>query len=155
MLTKEQIFGLYLPEQVMLINADNLKGVIAEVSVIQYALFGSPPKNKMQLHVSYGSLISGYTFIDDCKLILRPFESLTEEEVRILLDEKSEYFIFKISKSGIRYNTCNCGICDDDKWQFAFKHCSVRQTEYLISIGIDVFDCYSRGWCIYESEVLK
>lgn len=73
------------------------------------------------------------TGLDDCKLILRRFEDMTHEEM-------------------IKYNLdfqINAGINPLTK-----KH-GLETINYLISIGIDVFDCHSKGWVVYESELQK
>ena len=67
--------------------------------------------------------------IDDCKLILRKFSDMTEEETK-------------------RYDYIK--ICIENTSPFVF----VQQLEYLISIGICINEEWvKKGWVIYKSSL--
>ena len=110
-LTKEQIFGAYLGQGICFPDSskDTLEGV-----TIKGEVFGEPKYDGI-----YG--------IDNCKLILRTQDDMTEEEINMF------YKLYDDIQSG--YNA--------------------QHTEYLISIGIDVFGLIGRGWAVRESEVNK
>ena len=70
--------------------------------------------------------------IDDCKLILRPFEDMTDEE----MSRFNSYYKMEV----------------DTKNHYKLTPKSIG---YLISIGIDVFNLKERGWAIYETDLKK
>lgn len=78
------------------------------------------------------------------KLILRPFESMTYEECRTAC-----------------INITGLDLHEKDMQDFIkkqlneFGYFPMDVVEYLISIGIDVFNLRERGWAIYESEAGK
>ena len=69
--------------------------------------------------------------LDKIKLVLRPLSEMTDEEV--FECEKRQEGAY-LTENITRFHT-------------------PESIEYLISIGIDIFDLHSRGWAVYESEV--
>lgn len=69
---------------------------------------------------------------DGFQLILRPFSSMTDEE-------HLKYVSLWLEDGCVNDNTPR-------RMQF-------NSVEYLISIGIDVFNLKDRGWAVYESEL--
>jgi hypothetical protein len=126
-LTKQQIFGMYLGQKCF--ENDILKGIL--IAVIKG--FGDQLdtcyiwSDNKKLHPNQRRIISA---IDDCKLILRSYSEMSKEEKT----EEEELQSF---------------------WDEYGYSDSIESINYLISIGIDVFDCHSKGWVVYESELQK
>lgn len=112
MITQEQAFGMYLGKKVL--TKDN---TIEELIAVN--LDGSYAKtyNDKTMHQS-----NWYFPLNHCKLILRPYDDMTEEEIQKL-------YSF------------------EDSSENEFKQSEIK---YLISIGIDVFNFKSKDWAIYE-----
>lgn len=124
MITKEQAFGMY-----------------KHIAKIYYINDGHP---EIKYDWNWGDIssslnLSGFGMgdsfcceipIDDCKLILRPFESMTDEE----MSRFNSYYKMEV----------------DTKNHYKLTPKSIG---YLISIGIDVFNLKERGWAVYESDL--
>ena len=122
MITQEQAFGLCLGKKVL--TKDN---TIEELIAVTMDGVYATTWNEETLYQS-----RWYLPLDHCKLILRPFEDMTEEE--------------KFQA----YNETNAGFEEANNIQDF-----IPAFEYLISIGIDVFNLKDRGWAIYEQEEKK
>ena len=115
MLTKEQIFGMYIGNNctdgtyLFKLKDVNMYGGL----ILLYANEGS---------TNYG--IETRYSIDDCKLILRTQEDMTEKEIKMF---------YKL------HDDIHCGY-------------DAQHTEYLISIGIDVFNAIGKGWAVRKGE---
>ncbi len=114
MITKEQAFGMYIGRDVKTDSVtDRLNGIKYSVSSDVFVSVG---------HTLYN--------INDCKLILRPFEDMDDMEMSIFnakyKDEVDTNKHYKLTTNSI---------------------------EYLISIGIDVFNLRDRGWAVYKSDI--
>ena len=133
-MTKEQFFGMYIGQKVKHTISDDC--VLLE-SAIDHT------------HVCVDKRIKIKLSMYDCKLILRPFESMTDEEW-ICCFKKIHHSIQSIEKVGkfirVKFDEgCECGYeipCD----------IPFDCIEYLISIGIDVFNLKGRGWAVYEER---
>ena len=124
MLTKEAMFGMYIGQKIHnTVCKDTIERTLTEVARdhVHYRLTA---ENVLQ------STIHLKCNIDKCKLILRPFESMTDEELTVNDNLKADMYEFT-------------------------REDVACQIEYLISIGIDVFNLKERGWAVYESEVGK
>jgi hypothetical protein len=136
MLTKAQYFGMYLGQNISVDKDCGCKYDSVELdSIIR-------TENRDIVTVNFMDYSDEFN-LDDCKLILRPLEDMTEEEV-IKLKEITETTSGKIIyfERGTRQ-------------KYTIPSVDASITEYLISIGIDVFDCHSKGWVVYESELQK
>lgn len=74
--------------------------------------------------------------INDCKLILRPFSEMTEDEIKHI-----ESIIIRYSKE------------IEITKSLSFYSEDMEVLQYLISIGIDVFGLKEKGYAIYESKI--
>lgn len=120
-MTKEAMFGMYIGQKVKHTISDDC--VLLE-SAIDH------------IHVCVDKRINIKLSMFDCILILRPFESMTDEERKSYSEMTTEYLGMPFTANQIKNRLSN-----------------IKQTEYLISIGIDVFNLKDRGWAVYESEV--
>ena len=124
MITKEQAFGMYIGQRVYnTVCKDTIKRILVEVAGdhIHYSLIAE--------NVLESTIYLKYS-IDKCKLILRPFESMTDEE----MSRFNSYYKMEV----------------DTKNHYKLTPKSIG---YLISIGIDVFNLKERGWAVYESDL--
>ena len=119
MITQEQAFGMYLSKKVL--TKDN---TIEELIAVTMDGGRATTWNEETLYESRWHLPFNH-----CKLILRPFEDMTEEE--------------KFQA----YNETNAGFEEANNIKDF-----IPAFEYLISIGVDVFNLKDRGWAIYEQE---
>lgn len=127
-LTKEAFFGMYIGQKVKFeLNGQTLTCHLTEVGREHIHC------NRLGDGIKITDTLKAFAFrisIDTCKLILRTFEDMTEED--------------KFQA----YNETNAG------FEEAFSIQDFAPAiEYLISIGIDVFGLIERGWAIRESEV--
>jgi hypothetical protein len=129
MLTKAQYFGMYLGCYMTQSLTGDRKWRLINVDLFQETSKGL-----------YGKQTSNYS-LSDCKLILRPLEDMTEEEV-IKLKEITETTSGKIIyfERGTRQ-------------KYTIPKVDSSITEYLISIGIDVFNLKEKGFAVYESDL--
>lgn len=138
MITKEQAFGMYIGQKVTGINT------YMDKPVIGYLYSVSKERVGINLIDSFFNIDLQYYNLFNCKLILRPFESITDEEEKEFYNKtglgiwKLHRYITGFSESGT-ISVDEMAVCN----------------EYLISIGIDVFNLKERGWAVYESEVEK
>lgn len=109
MITKESAFGMYIGQK-------STKGIICGID------------NK-GIFTSHSNTVDTYYLYDDCKLILRPLEDMTEEERKK---------IFRL---------------DGHRENIPRNYMNAEQLEYLISIGIDIFNLKERGWAVYERDI--
>lgn len=157
MITKEQAFGMY-----------------KHIAKIYYINDGHP---EIKYDWDWGDIsstlnLSGgdsfcceipFGMIDDCKLILRPFRDITEQEwkpiikiEKILYDSCVIEFYSNCAKT-LRYNY----LYFDHEFNREIRNYEYlpinklgrKSLEYLISIGIDVFNLKERGWAVYESDL--
>jgi hypothetical protein len=116
MLDKSAIFGIY--SHCKIIDTKIIHKTAYKISAL---FFNDNPS------IEY---ITGKGFnvshLDDCKLILRPFDDMTKWEKR------------KFENLQIEDIT---------------THIKGSSTEYLISIGIDVFNLKQKGFAVYESDL--
>lgn len=131
MITKEQAFGMYIGQKIT--DRDNdipitkLKGIKNVDNILYCQFFDGEFKSR---------------YLSDCKLILRPFGNMTDEEEKEFYNKtgfgiwKSHQYITGFSESGL-ISIEEMVVC----------------SEYLISIGIDVFNLRERGWAVYESDL--
>ncbi len=125
MLTKTQYFGCCIGNKCF--ENEVLKGKL--IAVIQG--FGDQLdtchiwSNNKKLYPNQRRIISA---IDDCKLILRPYEDMTDEE--------------KLKEQELQASFDEYGYTG-----------SIEITGYLISIGIDVFNLKQKGFAVYESDL--
>ena len=132
MITKEQAFGMYIGQRVHnTVCKGTIKRILVEVARdhIHYSLIA---ENVLEstIHLKYS--------IDKCKLILRPFEDMTDEEmdtITNLINTRKNEMLFS------RHNKHNYILTNSEV------------IEYLVSIGIDVFNLKERGWAVYESDL--
>lgn len=121
MLTKAQYFGIYLGQKVTNTYTKELTGILYKVSNTLISIYGD----------NQGVSEKGTNMpIENCKLILRPYGDMTEDENKA-------------------YNQIKFVGHTSNPFNFTY------QLQHLISIGIDVFDCHSKGWVVYESELQK
>lgn len=119
--------------------------------------------------------IEDYDVCDDdfCKLILRPYESMTEEEIKeilrmyLSLDFKTtdigccKLLEYEFYHSGLQYlkiRFINGSIPTRRKMREDIRNICLSDMrtnifEYLISIGIDVFNLKQKGFAVYESDL--
>lgn len=101
MLTKAQIFGMYLGGEIT-------NGLTTKIF------------NDIRWSIDMNDYIVNGLTLRDCKLILRTYEDMTEKEIKMF---------YKL------HDDIHCGY-------------DAQHTEYLISIGIDVFDAIGKGWAV-------
>ena len=116
MLTKAQIFGMYLGCYMTQSLTGDRKWRLINVDLFQETSKGL-----------YGKQTSNYS-LSDCKLILRPLEDMTDEENKA-------------------YNQIKFVGHTSNPFNFTY------QLQYLISIGIDVFNLKEKGFAVYESDL--
>jgi hypothetical protein len=119
MLTKAQYFGMYLGCYMTQSLTGDRKWRLINVDLFQETSKGL-----------YGKQTSNYS-LSDCKLILRPFEDMTEEE-----NNNVKEIILHDTDTG-----------QPEQWLTA------ESITYLISIGIDVFNLKEKGFAVYESDL--
>lgn len=147
-LTKEQYFGMYMGQKVKNLFTENLIGNIVQINqrnnyldlipcedTIEYHQYQSIVNDKEKYDREYfnrGDNLSTYSkYVDkyksipleNCQLILRTFEDITEEETA----KANECFI-KGNKTIVNSSNCAC------------------LTAYYISIGVDCFGLIEKGW---------
>ena len=136
-LTKEAFFGMYIGQKVKFeLNGQTLTCHLTEVGREHIHC------NRLGDGIKITDTLKAFAFrisIDTCKLILRTFEDMTEKEVTHLR---------KLQNNAYREIQISGSILSLFEEQFA-------TTQYLISIGIDVFGLIERGWAIRESEEEK
>jgi len=124
LITLESAFGMYLGQMVLDEKKPDLE------HKLRYKITGKlcrVSENIVEYTTDKGFNVSD---IRDCKLILRPFNDMTEDESRL-------YGEIRGNKPMLTRK---------------IKH---KELEYLISIGIDIFNLKERGWAVYESELNK
>jgi len=122
MITKEQAFGMYIGQKCLIVG--NIQ--TEELITVNKDGMDATTYNEIDMYQRHH-----YLGLDKCKLILRPFESMTEEEMT-------------------KYSLMGVYACDSKDEMKVRQQCISKGFEYLISIGIDVFDFKSRGWAVYE-----
>ena len=105
MLTKAQIFGMYL-------GGEKTNGLTTKIF------------NDIRWSIDMNDYIVNGLTLRDCKLILRTYEDMTEKEIKMF---------YKL------HDDIHCGY-------------DAQHTEYLISIGIDVFNAIGKGWAVRKGE---
>ena len=139
MLTKAQYFGMYLGSNILipLHYTSREKAVLTGVKRSNEHIY----KSDYVCTVINEDACNLSIPLDDCKLILRPLEDMTEEEV-IKLKEITETTSGKIIyfERGTRQ-------------KYTIPKVDSSITEYLISIGIDVFNLKEKGFAVYESDL--
>jgi hypothetical protein len=140
-LTKAQIFGMYLGHNVLIPShyTGREKAVLTGVKRSNENIY----KSDYVCTVINEDACNLSILLGDCKLILRPLSDITDEETLILqtiVDNTAGKIVY---------------FKNSQRQKYTIPSVDASITEYLISIGIDVFDCHSKGWCIYESELQK
>ena len=85
--------------------------------------------------VKLTSKFADFCQFEESKLILRPLSELTGYEILEFWRIRKP----KAERISVPYTD--------------FTKLSPQETEYLISIGIDIFNLKERGWAVYESEL--
>lgn len=143
MLSKEQFFGMYAKENMPILIIDKTK------------LFSSV--DRQHIYLKDIEKINGrdkiYTEkynIEYCKLILRPFSAMSEEEMRGCFSKVHDGII------GVSIKNNFFEVALDIPTNISYEipcdipfHC----IEYLISIGIDIFNLKEKGFAIYKSDL--
>lgn len=128
MITKEQAFGMYIhrKNQFILQCGKEYDGIklkqdykFMALCLVETELEDINPYNDKP-HIS----------INNCKLILRPFESMEDNEMS-------------------RFNSYYKTELDTPNYYKLIPN----SIEYLISIGIDIFNLKERGWAVYERDI--
>lgn len=142
MITKQQAFGMYIGRDIIAknIHQGKLNCVLQNLDEEEKYL------NDWQCGTDLETC--GTISINDCKLILRPFERMTGDEIKGLFD--TDITIMERNNDGFEY------IDDDSVFVDTVFFCDIKgikEIEYLISIGIDVFNLKERGWAVYEEDI--
>jgi len=109
MLSKEQAFGMYWGQKTIFNNDIDTIEVMGRDIFVNMQYLRNSKKNNL-------------------KLILRPFESMTDEEC-------------------IDYEMLEYGEFRENSFY------SLKELEWLIEHGFDVFNLKERGWAVYESDL--
>ena len=125
---REKIFGMYLG-QLMLVP----KYLVSEGREIQEVQSISLQEEGYCISNDYEQLFS----INSCRLILRKKEDMTDREMAV----------YKSLKTPCYNKECETDNCDGFDNPISL--------EYLITIGIDIFNVIEKGWAVKESEVKK
>ena len=124
-------------------NAEMIRTTPAEITE---TYFNSEQfENILDAMMHVGSINSAHVFISDCKLILRPLSSLTEEE-------KEKVFEFFMNPHGIHSNQFGGW----NNLNLIIVNCAVNKVkeliDYLRSINIDIDNFKEQGKAVYENE---
>jgi hypothetical protein len=155
MLSKEQFFGMYIGQRVSI--------PLHYTGRPEAVLIGIKRSNEYVYESDYVCTIINEDAcnmgipIDDCKLMLRPFSDMNKEEgINLFKNDRSDV-------TDVNYdNTLKCFWVDDhnarngmiyNPLKVRVSTLRVNQVEYLISIGIDIFNLKEKDWAVYESEV--
>ena len=127
-MNKENYFGMYIGQKVTHEKRKDYIGYLSEVMGIHYRM-----RDKEDTR-------SGVFLLSFAYLILRPFESLTEEEWNIVVSFFDKQ-VWKKQGSGQVVSM-----------PMTFKY-NPELLEYLISIGIDVFNLKEKGYAVYKDNL--
>lgn len=128
-ITKEQFFGMYIGTE--FIAKDIIQG---KLNLVYQEIDTEAELYTNNWFVSSDNETCGTIPIEECKLILRPFEGMSEEETDKLI------------------SIDDIGGLNDRKELYRIYY-TLQQIAYLISIGIDVFNLKEKGWAVYEEDL--
>lgn len=138
-LTKERYFGLNIGNKVFIDTPDiKTVGILKSVDLTdKYSSCYVIPIQDEELNEEESSNF----LIDTLQLILRPISDMNDDE---------SYNLWKLATNEFRSKTTNMEFSDINKLYTSF---TVEQFQYLISIGIDIFNLKEKGIAIYESDL--
>lgn len=126
-LSKEQIFGMYQPEKAIY---QNKVYDVSEINFTEGGIWFYEHNSKQ--------------YISECTLILRPMSDMTDSEITQFVNLGSMRFQQQFENKN--FNSLR---------KMLWSEYNILQIQYLISIGMDVFDAIELGWAIRKSEAGK
>jgi hypothetical protein len=141
-LTKEQIFGMYLGQRI--VNRE--KRIEKLIGITMDGMYAITYHEVTMEQSKYYIGID----MDNCKLILRSVKDLTENEMNKLNNIAEKFNDYSCIFEEYSFENYPLFIDGDTEVYLSFLP---EQIQYLISIGIDVFNLKEKGFAVYESDL--